>query len=197
MRGAGKDVDVVFFDEWGFFSPAVLPAILPTLANGSVAVMTTSVPPDPDSPMMQLINVKYKDGTPVVKKLDWLQSCTECKRRGEAESCTHRAKPPQHFQSYGGQERLERLMSVNPESYDREMLNKGGTPSIENAFPSAWIDAMVAHRVRLKKTIHHLFITIDPSAGVLRRLCCAGCGASRRDSLSSLYLFPPRPAPPN
>jgi hypothetical protein len=183
VRGAGKDVDIVFFDEWGFFSHAVLPALLPTLANGAVAVMTTSVPPDPDSPMMQLIDVKFKDGTPVVRKLNWIKSCRDCERRGK--ECPHRTKQPEAWQTFAGQERLEAMMSVVPDSYAREMENKGGTPSMVNAFETAAIDDMVARKHTLRGTINHIFITIDPSSGVLR--CCAGGPADGR--LASLALI--------
>lgn len=58
------------------------------------------------------------------------------------------------------------LMSQNRESYDREMLNIGGLPTIKNAFESQWIDHIVENTYTCDKTIDRMFITIDPSAGV-------------------------------
>jgi hypothetical protein len=172
-------------DEFLFFNPAVLPALLPTLANGAAFVMTSSVSPDGDSPITQLLDVKYKDGTNVVKKLNYIKSCRECERRGTPETCTHIARMsppfyllklmeagrPEHFQTWSGQEKLERLMSQNPDSFDREMLNIGSKPTLEAAFRQEWIDAMVSTKYSdSQRTVNHLFVTIDPSAAKDRNL---------------------------
>lgn len=155
----------IFADEFLFFNPAVLPALLPTLATGAAFIMTSSVSPDGDNPIVQLLDTKYSDGTSVVRKLNWVQSCKPCERKGLQDRCTHIARPPQHFQSYAGQERLNRLMSHNAESFDREMLNIGGKPTLTNAFERHWIDYMVDNYYECDQAIDHLFITIDPSAG--------------------------------
>lgn len=156
---------MIVCDEFMFFNPAALPAILPTLATGAVFVMISSVSPDGDSPIVRLLDTCYEDGTPVVRKLNWVQACKDCQRKGIADRCTHIARPPQHFQSYGSQARLSRLMSHNQEANDRENLNIGGKPSISAAFERAWIDATVARPFQLTRTVHHIFVTIDPSAG--------------------------------
>lgn len=49
-------------DEFLFFNPEVLPAILPTLATGSMFIMISSVAPDGDSPLRKIIETKYPDG---------------------------------------------------------------------------------------------------------------------------------------
>jgi hypothetical protein len=56
-------------------------------------------------------------------------------------------------------------MSHNAESFDREMLNIGGKPTLTNAFERHWIDYMVDNYYECDQAIDHLFITIDPSAG--------------------------------
>lgn len=89
LRGIGKDVFAIFADEFFFFSPDVLPAILPTLATGAVFIMTSSVSPDGDNPMMRMIDTRYNDGTPVVKQLDFNKSCNACKRKGLQKRCPH------------------------------------------------------------------------------------------------------------
>jgi hypothetical protein len=63
----------VFCDEFAFFNHLVLPAILPTLATGAAFIMTSSISPDGDSPVMELLNVKHEDGTNVIRKLNWIQ----------------------------------------------------------------------------------------------------------------------------
>ena len=148
--------------------------------------MTSSVSTDGDSPIVRLLDTKYADGTPVVKKLNWVQACLDCQRKNMADRCNHIARmfpvpltsgqkltrvgPPQHFQSYAGQERLARLMSHNSEAYDREMLNIGAKPLISAAFQRDWIDAMDATSYTLRKTVDHIFITVDPSATKNRNL---------------------------
>ncbi len=92
MRGTGKDVMIIFADEFLFFNHAVLPAMLPTLATGAAFIMTSSVSPDGDNPLLKLLSAKYPDGTDVVKNLNWIQSCKNCERRGLAERCTHIAR---------------------------------------------------------------------------------------------------------
>ena len=119
---------------------------------------------------MRLLDTKYADGTAVVKKLNWVQACIECQRKNMADRCNHIARPPQHFQSFAGQERLARLMSHNSEAYDREMLNIGAKPMISAAFQRDWIDAMDSTAYTLRKTVDHIFITIDPSATKNRNL---------------------------
>jgi hypothetical protein len=170
LRGTGKDVLAIFADEFLFFNPAVLPALLPTLATGAIFVMTSSVSPDGDSPLVKLLDTKYNDGTNVVRKLNWTEACKTCERKGIADRCTHITRPPQHFQSFGGQERMNRLMSQNAESFDREILNIGGKPGITAAFESQWLDAIVAQEYDLRKPINHFFITVDPSAAKDRNL---------------------------
>jgi hypothetical protein len=57
-------------------------------------------------------------------------------------------------------------MSFNAEAFDREMLNIGGKPSLTNAFERHWIDYMVNNSYECTRAIDHIFITIDPSAGI-------------------------------
>jgi hypothetical protein len=89
LRGTGKDVLAIFADEFLFFNPAVLPALLPTLATGAIFVMTSSVSPDGDNQLVKLLDTKYNDGTDVVRKLNWVQSCKACERKGQQDRCTH------------------------------------------------------------------------------------------------------------
>lgn len=161
--------------------------------------MTSSVSPDGDSPLVKLLDTKYNDGTDVVKKLNWVQSCKSCERKGIADRCTHISRPPQHFQSFGAQERMNRLMSQNAESFDREILNIGGKPGITAAFESDWLDSIVARKYELKKTVNHIFITVDPSAAKDRNLyaimsmifvdgCCIMLGAECMNTCHSLTV---------
>ncbi len=71
---------------------------------------------------MKLIEATYDDGTPVVKKLNWVQACIICKRKGVAEKCTHMPRTPQHFQSVASMARLSKLLgATNPDAYKIEM----------------------------------------------------------------------------
>jgi hypothetical protein len=80
---------IIFADEFLFFNHAVLPAMLPTLATGAAFIMTSSVSPDGDNPLLKLLSAKYPDGTDVVKNINWIQSCKNCERRGLQDRCTH------------------------------------------------------------------------------------------------------------
>lgn len=91
-----EDGMMIVRDEFMFFNPAALPAILPTLATGAVSVMISSVSPDGDSPIVRLLDTTYEDGTPVVRNLNWVQACKDCERRDIADRCTHIVRPPQH-----------------------------------------------------------------------------------------------------
>lgn len=88
-----------------------------------------------------------------------------CKARGLSDRCTHQERPPQHFQSYGGQERLHALLSQNQGAYDREMANIADVPTTTTAFNREWIDYMVENEYESPEAIRHLFITVDPSSG--------------------------------
>jgi hypothetical protein len=98
----GDNLSLVICDEWMFFNPGVLPAIIPTLATGAIFIIISSVAPDGDSPLRKVIDALYPDGTRVIKLLDWVQVCASCERRGLADTCTHLTRPPQHFHTYGG-----------------------------------------------------------------------------------------------
>ena len=80
---------IIFADEFLFFNHAVLPAMLPTLATGAAFIMTSSVSPDGDNPLLKLLSAKYPDGTDVVKNINWIQSCKSCERKGMQDRCTH------------------------------------------------------------------------------------------------------------
>lgn len=155
----------IFFDEIYFFNPVALLAILPTLATGAVCVFTSSVSVDGDSPIVRMMQTKYPNGEPVVESLCWVQCCLECQRKGIADRCTHVSKPPEHFSSWQAQDRVKGLMSFDMDAYTREMQNLGSTPSTSSAFERSWIDAMLARTYTLQKTVSHIFVTIDPSAG--------------------------------
>ena len=142
-----------------------LPAIIPTLATGAIFIATSSVAPDGDSPITRLLDVKYPNGKPVVEKLVWIQSCHDCKRKGIADRCSHIKRPPQHFQSHATQARVDCLMSFDSDAKAREMDNIGDKPAITSAFKKDWIDHMTSKAYTLKKSVDHIFITIDPSAG--------------------------------
>ena len=63
--------------------------MLPTLATGAIFLMISSVSPDGDNPLVKLLDTKYIDGTNVVWKLNWVQSCKACERKGLQDRCTH------------------------------------------------------------------------------------------------------------
>ncbi len=143
----------------------MLPAILPTLATGAAFIMTSSVAPDGDNPMMRLMDTKYKDGTPVVKQIDLNNACNACKRKGLEKRCTHRVKQPEHFHSHTGNERMSLLM--DKEAFQREIQNVEDTPAISNAFERDWLDAMFTRVYKLRRHQKHIFLSIDPAGGAL------------------------------
>lgn len=103
-------------------NPAAFPAIFPSTATGAMLIMISSMSGNTNSPAMKLINAKYDDGTDVVRKLDCVQSCRECKRKGLPEKCTHMPRAPQHFQSVAAMARLQKLLgATNPDAYKVEM----------------------------------------------------------------------------
>ena len=144
LRGTGTKATAVFMDEFFFFNPKAFASIFPVTATGAMLVMTSSLSPGAQTSAMRILDVTYDDGTPVVKKLNWVQACVECRRKGTPEKCHHIARPPQHFQSWGSQARLSKLLSVDPAAYDREVLNITDDPSIVPAFQSEWIDSMLS-----------------------------------------------------
>jgi hypothetical protein len=152
-------------DEFFFFNPKAFASIFPVTATGAMLVMTSSLSPGAQTSAMRILDVTYDDGTPVVKKLNWVQACVECRRKGTPEKCHHIARPPQHFQSWGSQARLSKLLSVDPGAYDREVLNITDDPSIVPAFQSEWIDSMLSTAQSLQGAYSHFFIAIDPSGG--------------------------------
>ena len=98
----GDNLSLVVCDEFMFFNPGVLPAILPTLATDAMFIIISSVAPDGDSPLRKVIDALYPDGTRVIKLLNWCKVCASCELRGLQDSCNHLTRPPQHFQSFGG-----------------------------------------------------------------------------------------------
>lgn len=117
-----SNVDAIFLDEFLFMNPGAFPAIFPSTATGAMLVLISSMSGNSNSPAMKLIEATYDDGTPVVKKLDFRQSCSVCKRKGVPETCTHLTKLPQFFQSVAAMARLAKLLgATNPDAYKIEM----------------------------------------------------------------------------
>lgn len=79
--------------------------------------------------------------------------------------CSHLERPPQHFQSFGGQDRLQALLSQNSGAYNREMGNQEEVPTTTMAFNKEWVDFMTQNEYDSPESVSHLFITIDPSSG--------------------------------
>ena len=115
-----SNVTAIFLDEFLFMNPGAFPAIFPSSATGAMLVMISSMSSDANSPAMKIIDAKYDDGTDVMKKLDWVQSCVVCKRKGIPEKCTHVARRPQFFNSVATQTRLSKLLP--PDAFKREVL---------------------------------------------------------------------------
>ncbi len=105
----GDNLSLVVCDEFMFFNPGVLPAILPTLATDAMFIIISSVAPDGDSPLRKVIDALYPAGTRVIKLLNWCKVCPSCERRGLQDTCNHMTRPPQHFQSFGGMSRCVRV----------------------------------------------------------------------------------------
>lgn len=120
LRGLASNVTAIFLDEFLFMNPSAFPAIFPSTATGAMLVMISSMSGDSNSPAMKIINAKYDDGTDVVKKFNWVQSCVACKRKGVPEKCSHIRREPQHFQDLASQARLSKLM--DPRAYAIEVL---------------------------------------------------------------------------
>ena len=166
-------------------NPAAFPAIFPSTATGAMLILISSMSGNSNSPAMKLIEATYDDGTKVVKKLDWRQGCSACRRKGIAETCTHFSKLPQFFQSVASMARLAKLLgATNPDAYKIEMeyvysfqftqknihlltlyRNQQEESPTSFAFKSAEIDRMVNHSYRLNEDIKYLFITVDPAGG--------------------------------
>jgi hypothetical protein len=69
----GDEVSLVVADEFLFFNPEVLPAILPTLATDAMFIIISSIAPDTDSPLRKILETKYDSGRPVIQLLNWIQ----------------------------------------------------------------------------------------------------------------------------
>lgn len=78
---------------------SALPVLLPTLATGAVLVMTPTVSPGDDDMVLRLLDARFEDGTPVVRKSNWVPACKDCERKDIADRCTHIVRLPQHSQS--------------------------------------------------------------------------------------------------
>lgn len=152
-------------DEFFFMNRKTLPSILPSVTNGATLVMISSMSTGTESYAMKILDMKYDDGTDVVMKLNWIQACATCKKKGLEDKCTHIARPPQHFQSVADQERVKKLMSTDKASMRVEILNEREEADTTYAFESVHIDRMFKHSYVLREEIRHLFITLDPSAG--------------------------------
>lgn len=138
--------------------------MLPTLATGAIFIMTSSIAPSGDNPMMRMQESKYADGTPVVKIVDFNRVCNSCRRKGLNKKCSHVIQQPQHFQSHAGNERMEKLMDER--SFRIEIQNEEEEPSISNAFEKEWIDSMVKNPYKLKVNVDYIMISLDPACGM-------------------------------
>ena len=103
-------------------NPSAFPAIFPSTATGAMLVMVSSMAGNPDAPAMKILDLKYDDGTPVVHRLDWVQSCIVCKRKGIADRCTHIVRTPERHIGVNNMARLSKLLSAtNPDAHKIEM----------------------------------------------------------------------------
>lgn len=158
---------MVFMDEFLFFDPRALPVILPTLNNGASLVLTSSIAPNAATDLMRMLDARYPDGTRVVNVLNWIVSCTTCKKQGKADRCTHVNRRPQHFQKASHQERMRALMSIFPGSHERELLNIMDEPTRAPAFDGESINALSleSHTYRDESYVPRFFVCVDPNGG--------------------------------
>ena len=99
----------------------MLTVILPMLATDAIFIAISSIAPDSDSPLRRVLTTLYDDGTPVIKMLNWIVACLACQKKGLTSRCSHTQRTPQHFQSWGGQEKIRKLMSHSSGAYEREL----------------------------------------------------------------------------
>ena len=169
VRGTGRKVVMVMFDEFLFFDPRALPVILPTLANGAALVMTSSIAPNAADDLMRLFDARYPDGTRVVKVINWIEACPTCSAQNRADRCTHVTRRPQHFQNGTDVERLKALLKTFPGAYEREMQNQVDEPTRRPAFDKKLIDNLVDPKKLYKRDyiFQRVYIIIDPNGGSL------------------------------
>lgn len=63
----------IIYDEFLFMKPAALEALFPTFLTGASGAMISSLSPDTSLGIMGILQAKYRDGTEVIKVINWIQ----------------------------------------------------------------------------------------------------------------------------
>lgn len=170
LRGMGTNIGLMNIDEFFFVKPAAYPTILPLLTNGSAMLMVSSQARRSDDVINKMLEARNRDGTRVVKVLNWIKACIDCKIRNLDDTCTHIEQLPQEFQRGGDQERVRSLMSpFSKEDYEREVLNIAAKPTRDTAFKKEDLVFMnnPANDVKYNTAYRYgtVYLGIDPAAG--------------------------------
>ena len=154
----GTRVFAIFLDEMLFMNIKAFPSIFPVAQTGAALIMTSSISPGAASSAMCILDAKYDDGTNVVRKLDWVQSCIDCKRKGIADKCQHVIRRPEHFHGgFSNQKRVTKLLdAANPGAARREM-------EYIFFFVTALRLFLASKLVATRKTIRHRSLSFYPN----------------------------------
>lgn len=69
----GHDLSLVVMDEFLFYDPDGLPAIMPIIGTDAILIIISSIAPNGDSPLLKILHATYEDGNKVFVLLNWIQ----------------------------------------------------------------------------------------------------------------------------
>lgn len=158
----------MILEEAAYIKPdLVYQVVLPVLSTGASLIAISTIAPEADNMLKQLVDAKNKQGEPVIHTINLEMVCDRCKRAGLELTCKHKLGELPRWQSSGRHDDIQALMKTNEDTFLTEMRGIGGMDKYTRpAFDQAGIAHLCTNFYKHDGSdIRHLFIGIDPAAG--------------------------------
>lgn len=140
--------------------------VLPVLSTGASLLAISTIAPESDNMLKQLVNAKNSRGLPIIRTINLEMVCERCKRRGRELKCTHMLGMIPSWQSRGRHSDIQAMMATQEDTFLVEMRGIESDQFTKPAFDIAGMrDFGTKYHTHDGSDIRHIFIGVDPAAG--------------------------------
>jgi hypothetical protein len=144
----------------------VYQVVLPVLSTGASLIAISTIAPEADNMLKQLVAAKDGRGKPVIHTINLEMVCGRCKRSGLELKCKHKLGQLPRWQTGGRHADVQALMKTQESTFLVEMRGIESNAHTRPAFDQAGVrDLCTTYYKHDGSDIRHIFVGIDPAAG--------------------------------
>jgi hypothetical protein len=163
----GQGGHIIILEEAAYIKPElVYQVVLPVLSTGASLLAISTISPDADNMLKQLVSAKNARGMPIIHTINMEMVCETCKRAGKDLTCAHLLGQIPAWQQRGRHADIQAMMATQESTFLVEMRGVESDEFTKPAFDVAAMRNFAAqYYTHDGGEIRHIFIGVDPAAG--------------------------------